>query len=285
MIAQVSPEEANSERLRVAQEAAEQAREDLNRLGIVLDFLVINDVSDEHGYLEAIGRRRNAEVKRDAQIAEAVADAEAIKVSAEQRRLGREAEIEAETEIVSRENALSVHRAELSATTNQAEQRAQVAGEIAKIEEQTELETRRVQFSEKHEEARTVIPARAEREARLLRAEGEAAQITETGRATAKAIELMQQQWKDGKNHELFLIQLMPTLLDKVTSVISDNLRIDKLTILDSGAGEGLPNYVKNLTNSAVTLLEQIENATGVDLAKIARKQTKPDVDLPGELK
>jgi flotillin len=274
VVATVTPEEANSRRLELAQAATENARENLRGLGIVLDFFVINDVSDSQGYLEAIGRRRNSEVKRDALIAEAKADADAATVAAEQRRVAREAELAAEHEIITRENSVAVHRADLEATTNQAEQRARVAGDIARTEQEIELESRRVQLSEKHEEAATVIPARAARDARALEAEGYAARIRADGRATAEAVELMRAQWDDGASHELFLIRMLPELLDKVTRVVADNLRVDKLTILDGGDGEGLPNYVRNLANSAVTLMEQVENATGVDLAKVARQGT-----------
>ena len=284
VIATVSPEEANTRRLELAEQTASRAREDLRRLGIVLDFFVITDVSDSQGYLEAIGRRANAAVKRDARIAEATAEAEAIKVSAEQTRLGREAQIAAEKKVVSLENDLAVHQAELASTTNQAEQRAKVAGDIARAEEEIELESRRVKLSEKREEANTVIPAQADRQAKELRAKGQSARIMEDGRATAKAIELMLEQWQDGHAQDLFLIQLLPTLLDKVTSVVSDNLRIDKLTILDSGDGEGIPGYVKNLTNSAVVMLEQLKNATGIDLEKLAEKAQKPSRSIPKEL-
>lgn len=286
VVATVTPEVANSRRLELAQLATENARENLRALGIVLDFFVINDVSDSHGYLEAIGRRRNSEVKRDALIAEATADADAAKVAAEQRRVAREAELTAEHEIITRENAVSVHRAELEAKTNQAEQRAHVAGEIARTEEEVELESRRVLLSEKRQEAETVIPARAARDARQLEAAGRAARILADGRATAEAVELMRAQWDDGAAHELFLIRMLPELLDKVTRVVADNLRVDKLTILDGGDGEGLPNYVRNLTNSAVTLMEQVENATGVDLGKLAKGGgSASQSPLPPELK
>jgi flotillin len=77
---------------------------------------------------------------------------------------------------------------------------------------------------------------------------------------------------------------MLPTLLDKVTSVVSDNLRIDKLTILDGGNGEGIPTYVKNLTNSAVVMLEQLKNATGIDFEKLAEKAQKPSRSIPKEL-
>jgi flotillin len=117
----------------------------------------------------------------------------------------------------------------------------------------------------------------------MLEAEGHAARILEEGKAKAQAIELLREQWQNGEAENLFLIHLMPELVDKVTRVVSENLRIDKLTILDGGNGEGLPAYVKNLTNSAVTMVEQMKNATGVDIAKLA-KGKRGGSELPKEL-
>jgi flotillin len=288
VIAGVSPEEANARRLDLAREVTERAREELSGLGIVLDFFQIQDLSDETGYLEAIGRRRNAEVQRDARIAEAQAEAEARQVSAEQRRLGREAEIAAERQVIEKENALEVERANLQSETNQARERADVAGRIARTDREVELESRRIELSEKRHAADTVIPARARAEADRLEAEGRAARIREEGRATAEAVHLMREEWDGGASHDLFMIRMFPELVDKVTRVVADNLRIDKLTILDGGGesgGEGLPNYVRNLTGSAVSMMEQMKNATGVDLARLGSSGgSKAAGDVPKEL-
>ncbi len=285
VIATMTPEEANSNRLKLASEAAEIARRDLKRLGIVLDFLQIQEITDAEGYLQAIGRQQNAAVQRDARIAEATAEADARKVSAEQKRISREAEIAADLEIIAKEAALDVKRSNLAAAENEARERASVAGEIARMEEETKLQTGRAVLKEKQQEADVVVPARAERAAKVLAAEADAARIQANGRATAEAIESMRAQWQDGATRELFLIQLLPELTDKITSVLSDNLRIDRLTILDSGDGEGLPNFVKNLTNSTVTVLEQIKNATGVDLTDLAKRaDNSGDLKLPKDL-
>lgn len=285
VIATMTPEEANANRLKLASEAAEIARRDLKRLGIVLDFLQIQEITDAEGYLQAIGRQQNAAVQRDARIAEATAEADARKVSAEQKRISREAEIAADLEIIAKEAALEVKRSNLAAAENEARERASVAGEIARMEEETKLQTGRAVLKEKQQEADVVVPARAERAAKVLAAEADAARIQANGRATAEAIESMQAQWQDGATRELFLIQLLPELTDKITSVLSDNLRIDRLTILDSGDGEGLPNFVKNLTNSTVTVLEQIKNATGVDLTDLAKRaDSGGDLKLPKDL-
>ncbi len=285
VIATMTPEEANANRLKLASEAAETARRDLQRLGIVLDFLQIQEITDAEGYLQAIGRQQNAAVQRDAQIAEATAEADARKVSAEQKCISREAEIAADLEIIAKEAALEVKRSNLAAAENEARERASVAGEIARMEEETKLQTGRAVLKEKQQEADVVVPARAERAAKVLAAEADAARIQANGRATAEAIESMQAQWQDGATRELFLIQLLPELTDKVPSVLSDNLRIDRLTILDGGNGEGLPNFVKNLTNSTVTVLEQLKNATGVDLTDLAKRADNGgDPKLPKDL-
>lgn len=288
VLATVTPEEANSQRLEIAEQVAEQARKDLLKLGLVLDFIRIQNISDDQGYLEAIGRKKNAEIIKNARIAEATAEAEARVVTAEEKRKGSVAEAEAEMVINEAEHKLNVHRANLAAETNRAEQRAKVAGEIARVEEEQQLETGRVELNRKKYEAEVVVPAEAEKRANELKAIGEAAKILEDGKATAEAIQLMQAQWKDGKTRELFLIQMLPELLDKVTKVIADNLHIEKLTVLDSGNGNGLPTHVKNLTGTAVTILEQLKNATGLDLPGLLQnagaKNKKNGAEIPKEL-
>jgi hypothetical protein len=120
-----------------------------------------------------------------------------------------------------------------------------------------------------------------------MEAAGDAAKILEDGIATARAIELMSKQWQGGEAQELFMIRMLPELFDKATRVIADNLHIEKLTILDGAdGGEGIPNYVKNLTKSSITLIEQLKNATGIDITKIAQEgEARPSVELPPERK
>ena len=91
VVATVSPEDANAKRLELATEVARRAREELSRLGIVLDFFQIQNISDDRGYLEAIGRKRNAEVLRDAQIAEALGrNASVVRAKREELGLPRQ---------------------------------------------------------------------------------------------------------------------------------------------------------------------------------------------------
>jgi len=275
VLAALTPEEANSNRLSFAERVAAEARTDLMRLGLVLDTLKIKHISDDQGYLEAVGRRKNAEVRRDARITEATAEAEARLVAAEAKKKGDVAEATAEMSIVEAENELRVKRADLASKANAAEARAQVAGDIARISEEQKREEQRITMNTHKYEAEMIVPARAEKEAKELRAVGDAARIAEDGRATAEAVRVLREQWEKDDTRELFLIQQLPDILDKVTRVIADNLRIDKITIVDSGNGHGMPSYVKGIAGSVAGMFEGIKNATGLDIPDIlgARKK------------
>jgi flotillin len=275
VLATLTPEEANSNRLEFAEKVAQDARSDLKMLGLVLDTFKIKHLSDNEGYLEAIGRRKNAEVRRDAQITEANAEAEARLVAAEAKKKGNVAEAVADMSIVDAENELRVKKADLAAVSNRAEAKSKVASDIARIGEEQKLEKQRVEMNKSKYEADVVVPARAEKEAKELKAVGEAARIAEDGKATAEAVRVLREQWEKEDTRELFLIQQLPDILDKVTKVVSDNLSIDKVTIVDSGDGHGIPAYVKGVTGSIVAIFEQIKNATGLDIPEILRAKAK----------
>jgi len=248
---------------------AQQSRTDLKRLGLVLDAFKIQHISDTEGYLDAVGRRKNAEVRRDARITEVNAEAEARLAAAEAKKRGDVAEAQADITIVEEENKLRVKKADLAAEANRTEARSKVAGDIARIEEEQMFEQKRVEKNKSKYEADVIIPARAEKEAKELKAIGEAARIAEDGRATAEAVKVLREQWEKEDTRELFLIQQLPDILDKVTRVVSDNLSIDKVTIVDSGDGQGMPTYIKGVTGSIVAIMEQIKNATGLDIPEI----------------
>jgi flotillin len=271
VLATLTPEEANSNRLEFSEKVVQEARSDLKRLGLVLDTFKIKHLSDNEGYLDAIGRRKNAEVRRDARITEANAEAEARLVAAEAKKKGNVAEAEADIVIVEAENRLKVRKADLAVEANSAEARAKVAGDIARTEEEQRLEQQRVVVNKRKYEAEVIVPARAEKEAKELKAIGEAARIAEDGKATAEAVKMLREQWEKEDTRELFLIQQLPDILDKVTRVVADNLSIEKVTIVDSGDGQGMPGYVKGVTGSIVAIFEQIKNATGLDIPDLLR--------------
>ena len=75
-------EEINADRQAFAQKMTDEAAVDLKKMGVNIDILTIQQISDEMGYLDALGKKRTAEVKRDAVIGEAQAQRDAMIKSA-----------------------------------------------------------------------------------------------------------------------------------------------------------------------------------------------------------
>jgi flotillin len=79
-----------------AQKVQEISAGDLANMGLGIDSFTIRDIRDKHGYLDALGKPRIAEVKRTAAIAEAVAAKEAAIAAADAERETRERQAEAQ---------------------------------------------------------------------------------------------------------------------------------------------------------------------------------------------
>ena len=99
IISKLTVEEIYKDREMFASQVQEVAALDLAEMGLEIKAFTIRDISDVNGYLEALGKRRISEVKRDALIAEAEAAKETKIRTSEAHRLGEEARIVAETQI------------------------------------------------------------------------------------------------------------------------------------------------------------------------------------------
>ncbi|HEY9062000.1 MAG TPA: SPFH domain-containing protein [Pseudobacteroides sp.] len=99
IVSKMTVEEIYKDRETFASHVQGVAATELQNLGLELKVLTIKDIADKNGYLEALGKPRIAEVKRDAQIAEANATKETKIKTAEANREGEAARIQAETQI------------------------------------------------------------------------------------------------------------------------------------------------------------------------------------------
>ena len=142
-------------------------------------MLKIQNVTDQVGYLEAVGRRQTALVLKDARESEALRSAEAEEAEAKNRERSQLAMVQADLAIAEETNKLRVRRAQLEAEAAAREAEAGVAGVKAKATAEQDLETERIELQRRRLEADVIEPARAKREALQLRAQGEAAKIIE----------------------------------------------------------------------------------------------------------
>jgi len=118
-----------------AQKVQEISAGDLANMGLGIDSFTIRDIRDKHGYLEALGKPRIAEVKRTAAIAEAVAQKEAAIAAADAERETRERQAEAQRlaqEAEARRDAsIAEAQAERARRQQEADAGARRAAEIA----------------------------------------------------------------------------------------------------------------------------------------------------------
>ena len=267
VLATLTPEEVNEDRLKFAQTLIEEADGDMRTLGLDLDVMKIQNVTDEVGYLDSVGRRRTAAVVKEARVSEAERKAEADESEAEARRRSETAAVEADLLIVERRNALRVRQAELEAEAIAREEEAKVAGERARAVAEQALQKERIELERRRLEADVVAPARARKEADELTAKGQAAKIVEDGNAQIEVFRRLAEQvaaaGADGQR--IFVLNMLPQIIEDIVSTVSD-IDIQRISVIDSGNGQGVPNVVAQMPAAVIKIVEQIENATGVDI-------------------
>ena len=276
VLATLTPEAVNEDRLGFAAALAEDAGEDLAALGFHLDVLKIQNVSDERGYLEAIGRKKAAEAVRDAEIAEADAAAETRQRQATARQVAEVKEAQADVNIAEAQNLLRVRKAELDREAQIVERTALVKAQESEVEAQKALESRRVEREKLRLQADVVEPANAALEAARVKAEGDAAPILERGRASAEALRMLYEQVRQGGDDAfaVLLAEKLPQLLETSIQAVG-GVDIDRVVVLDGGSGDGVSNAVNQRVHGALGTMEAVSAAVGVDIQEILQGAAK----------
>lgn len=129
----LSVEEIYKEREKFAQKVQEIAAGDLANMGLQIVSFVMKNITDNQGYLDALGKPRTAQVKRDAIIGQAEADRDATIRSAEANREGQIARYAAETRIAEADRDYRMKVQEYQASVNQRKAEADLAYDIQKF--------------------------------------------------------------------------------------------------------------------------------------------------------
>jgi flotillin len=172
------------------QQVLKEAAEDLARLGMQLDVFNPQSITDNQGYIEALGKKRTAEVKRDAAIGEAEAQAEAKKKSTDAERAAEvvaqnneklRAEAIKFAEVAKQQYSAEIAKetavAEQAGPLSTAQQRQKVIVAEVKVEEeqsraQIAVEEQNILREQKAQEASIVVPAKAKADALVRESEG-----------------------------------------------------------------------------------------------------------------
>lgn len=268
VLATLTPEQVNDDRLRFANQLKDVAEDDLTKLGLHLDTLKIQHVSDNNEYLDSIGRQRLADILRDAEIAESNAEREAANVEADTNAKAQVARETAAAEIAKRKNKLAQLKAELEAKARAEEEKTIAAAEEARARAEQELQTIRSELEELRLQAEQVIPAEIMKRAQEMHAKGSAAPIAEDGKALASALHSMAEAWSDAGSQakDIFLIQQLEKILNIVVSTVN-NMEVEEVHLIDNGDGKALPNYVRSFPDTVTAILESLQNSTGINVA------------------
>jgi flotillin len=270
VIAKLTPEEVNEDRLKFAGALIEEAVPDFNKLGLQLDILKIQSVSDDEKYMASLGRERIAAVLRDAEIAESTASADAAQQEAVAKQEGDVSKKVAETAIVKKSNELQRITAELEAEARSEELITEQAALEARALAESKLQEIRAKVEAARLEADVILPAKAAQQAEEWKALGDAASILEDGKALAEALSLMTDVWKragsDAK--EIFLIQNLEGIVNTVVKRVNA-IDVGEVHLLDSGDGDSLAKYAAAYPAMVAQILAELQKTTGVDVIGI----------------
>lgn len=275
VLSRLTPEEVNEDKIAFAEKLLEEAEHDLGRLGLVLDTMKIQNVWDERGYLDSIGRKQSAEIIKRSRIAEARAKASAITRDADNRQRARLQQVDAEEEIAIAQAERRIMNAKTRGVAMIAEAEGQVRAELAKATAAVEAEEARVEKVRRQLEADVIEPAKADMEAGIAAARGRSAKILEEGRATVRVLDEMIGVWKEagGSARDIFLMQKLQSVMTQLVSTVG-TVNVDRITMLPSGDGGS-----GDTARRAVRVVEELKGAIGVDLPRLldtAIAQTPP---------
>ncbi|RMG99641.1 MAG: flotillin family protein [Deltaproteobacteria bacterium] len=290
VLAQMTPEQVNEDRLTFAENLARSARDDLDKLGLQLDTLKIQNVADDTGYLDSLGRPAIAAALRDAENAENQAMQEIAEAQADANRRSEVARAQAETAIVQKKNELAKLAAELEGKAAAVEREAEVAALTARAQAEQELQQLRSELERKRLQADVVIPAEFRRQAEAIVAKGEAAPTAEEGKAVAEVLAATAAAWRKmgPQAREIYVIQHLEQIVGTIVSHLR-RIDVEEVNILDPGDGSGLASYAAAYPQTIAAVLRALAETTGVDVPALlaegprgpSARPTNPNATAP----
>ncbi len=311
IIATMDIEEINTDRDKFLDAVSGNVETELKKIGLRLINVNVTDITDESGYIMALGKEAAAKAINDAKISVAEADRSGAIGSAAAEQDMRIQVSASNSRAIQGENEAKAQIAESDATRREREaealKRATATENIqaAKAMEesygaQREAEAARAQLEKAKQEADIIVSAEIDKKRKELDAEAEAEQIRRRAKGEADAILMKMEAEADGmrsmlvKQAEGFTqivqaaggssadaVRLM--LADKMEELVKiqveaiKNLQIDKITVWDSGAGSGegkstTANFVSSLMKSVPPLNEMFDMA-GMQLPEYLGKK------------
>ena len=290
-VASLTIEQINQDREKFLEAIRKNIDMELQKIGLFLINVNITDITDESGYIESIGKKAASTAINQAKVdvAEqekkgAIGEADALK---EQRI--QVAQFDAQA--VEGENTAKANVANYNALLFEKEAEAHRRGEVAKQIAEAEIQKSKAAAETRRLEAEQVVPreiekrkieidaeAKAEQNRKIARGEADAIISVKTAEAegiqkvlNSKALgyDLLVKSAKGNTKDAatLLMVEKLEEIVKLQTEVIK-NIKIDKITVWDSGNGENGSSTANFMSNLIKTLppLHDVAKLAGLNL-------------------
>lgn len=304
----VSVEDVYLRRQEIARRAREAAEADLARMGLEVVSLTIHQLSDSEGYLEALGRPRVAQVKRDAVIGEAQAEREAQQVrfaaqteieAARRDHEVRKAEFQADVARVRAQSDLAydleryrvaqtLKAEELKVALVEKELQTQIHEKeigrrtqelLATVIKPAEAERQRIELLAQAEEYRRRAEAAGDADAIRARGFAEAEVARSRGLAEAEAMRQKAEAWRH--YNEAAITEMLVGVLPKIAEAVSNPLtHVERIVVFAGPDGSGGASRITRDIGEVIAQLPAIVEAlTGQRLQDLVQRAAKIRTD------
>ncbi|WBU90387.1 flotillin family protein [Cellulophaga omnivescoria] len=318
VVASMDIEEINSDRDKFLTNISQSVESELKKVGLKLINVNITDIVDESGYIEALGkeaaahainaaRKSVAEKNRDGSIGEAnalqdertqvaAANAQAVegeniaKINvANSDSLRRQREAEAERTAIAAEKVQSAKALEESYAAEKDAELARAervrSSQMADIVVPAEIDKKKVEIDAEADAERTRRIAKGEADAILFKAQAEAQGLFEVLTKQAQGLdEIVKAAGDSPKDAVLLLVaDKLPELVKTQAEAIK-NIKIDKVTVWDSGAKtedgkNSTANFISGMYKS-VPPLQEMFNMAGMQLPEYLKGKDVEAVEV-----
>jgi len=315
VIATMPIEQINADREQLITNITESLELELRKVGLRLINVNIQDITDESGYIDALGREaaaraiseakvKVAEQERDGDIGAAEAQREQRIRVAQANATATEGENESQVVVARSDSLRRQQEAEAERAALAAERVSQAQAEQESFAAEAEAEQARAERDKAAQDADIVVPAQVERERvrTLAEAEADRIRLVKSGEADGQRL-LMEAEAMGllallsrraeglgalveaagGQTQEAALLMIaeqLPTLVAEQVKAIS-NLQIDKITVWDTGSGSNgengtTANFISGLIG-ALPPLHEVASQAGIRLPEFLGELDNPD--------
>jgi flotillin len=296
-VASLRIEEINQDRERFLEAIKKNIEPELHKIGLTLLNVNITDITDESDYIGSIGKKASAtavnqakvdvaEQEKQGEIGQALAQRDRRVSVASYHAAAVQGENESKAQIALANAVLAKKEAEASQQAQVAKQQAETEIQRARALAQTQLLEAEEVVPQEIMKKKIQIEAEAEAERRVLIAKGEAEAILAVKQAEAEGIQklldakakgykqLMAACGEDAKSASTMLLIEKLEEIVKLQAEAIKNIKIDKITVWDSGSGHEekaggstTSNFISQFVKS-LPALHDVASMAGLDLPK-----------------